>query len=94
MKIKKGMYGLKQAAILTYQTVFKLLTGTGYVPIIVSLGLLKHTTKSIQFCLCVDDFGVKYDNIEDLHHLQRNLQQVYTANLDTKGENFLGFTLK
>ena len=39
MKIKKGMYGLKQTAILAYETVYNLLTPSGYTPILGSLGL-------------------------------------------------------
>ena len=66
MKIKGGMYGLKQAAILAYESVYNLLTTAGYTPILGSLGLWKHKTNSITFCLCVDDFGVKYSDKKDL----------------------------
>ena len=59
MKIKKGMYGLKEAAILAYNKrvfisppdviiLFKTLQSCGDIKI----------DKTI-FCLCVDDFGTK-----------------------------------
>ena len=60
VKIKRGMYGLKQAAILAYETVTKLLTAAGYELIPGSTGLWKHNSNNIMFALCVDDFGVKY----------------------------------
>ena len=69
MRINKGMYGLKQAAILAYQTVGKLLIDEGYQPILGSLGLWKHSTRDIKFCLCVDDFGIKYVGEENAQHL-------------------------
>ena len=94
MKIKKGMYGLKQAALLAYNTVSNLLVNAEYEPILGSLGLWRHKKRNIMFCLCVDDFGVKYHNAEDLHHLKNTLQQTYTAKIDYNGENFLGFTVK
>ena len=42
VKIKCGMYGLKQAAILAYETVTKLLTEGGFELIPGSTGLWKH----------------------------------------------------
>ena len=39
IKIQKGMYGLKQAAILAYTQVSTLLKKAGYQPIIGSLGM-------------------------------------------------------
>ena len=45
IKIKKGLFGLKQAAILAYKQLSALLKAGGYVPIIGSLGMWKHNTK-------------------------------------------------
>ena len=93
MRIKKGMYGLKQAAVLAYDTVTTLLKNAGYTSILGSAGLWKHQSRNISFCLCVDDFGVKYTKLEDLHHLKTTLEQIYTAKVNYKGDNFLGFKL-
>ena len=68
-RITKGMYGLKQAAILAYEQLKKNVAPHGYKPIPNTVGLWKHSTKSIQFCLCVDDFGIKYTNKADAEHL-------------------------
>lgn len=53
--INKGMYGLKQAAILAYDQLKQNLAPHGYQPIPNTVRMWKHTTKPIQFCLCIDD---------------------------------------
>jgi polysaccharide deacetylase 2 family uncharacterized protein YibQ len=35
-----------------------------------------HKTRPIQFALCVDDFGVKYTNDEDVEHLKGALTAI------------------
>ena len=63
------MYGLKQAAILAYCHLVNLLEPYGYYPCPYTTGLWKHKTKPTVFCLCVDDFGIKYFNDADRDHL-------------------------
>ena len=58
-RIKKGMYGLKQAAILAYKLLLQRLEIDGYIPIPLTDGIFKHRTRQTIFALCVDDFGVK-----------------------------------
>ena len=53
-----------------------------------------HTTRSIHFCLCVDDFGVKYINKDDIHHLITSLQKHYTISCDWSGKNYCGYQLE
>ena len=60
IKIKKGMYGLKKAAMLVYKNLIKKLKKDGYTPIPHTDNYLKHEKYSTIFCLCVDDFGVKH----------------------------------
>ena len=52
----------------------------------------KHHTRRTLFCLCVDDFGIKYYDKADVHHLENALKPQYTAKIDWEGKNFLGFT--
>ena len=94
IKIKKGMYGLKQAAVLAYMNLSKILREAGYMPIVNSQGMWKHQTRRTLFCLCVDDFGVKYYTKDDALHLQRTLEKCYTCNVDWSGQNYLGLTLE
>ena len=87
------MYGLKHASVLAYQNLIKLLTDGGYQHIVGSLGMWKHKTRQTIFCLCVDDFGVKYYNKEDIHFLHDTIAKEYTCKIDWTGENFLGYKI-
>ena len=82
VKIKKGMYGLKQAAILAYQHLVNNLAPFGYEPIPHTVGLWRHKTRPITFCLCVDDFGIKYKTREDIDHLLNALGKNYKCTTD------------
>ena len=83
------MYGLKQASVLAYQHLSKLLTDGGYTQILGSLGMCKHETCKTLFCIYVDDFGVKYVSKEDMQHLQNTITKECTCKLDRKGKNSL-----
>ena len=92
-RIDKGMYGLKQAAILAYKQLVKRLNTHGYHPLKSSNGLWKHSTRKILFALCVDDFGIKYNTEQDLNHLLNALKTYYEITVDKEGKNFCGLTL-
>jgi hypothetical protein len=93
VKIKKGMYGLKQAAILAYQNLVKLLAPHGYSPCPNTPGLWRHSTRPTKFCLCVDDFGIKYFSRADATHLFQTLKKYYKVSVDMDGTNYCGLTL-
>ena len=59
IKIKKGMYGVRQAAIMAYNNLQKSLKPFGYAPLISTVGVWQHETRPTTFCLCVDDVGIK-----------------------------------
>ena len=88
------MYGLKQAAILAYNNLVNNLQDDGYFPIPHTVGLWKHTTRKTIFCLCVDDFGIKYFNKDDANHLLTSLRKHYTVSTDWGGTNYCGLTIK
>ena len=52
IKIKKGVYGLNQAAVLAYTQLYDRLKLAGYVPILGSTGMWKHKERKTVFCLC------------------------------------------
>ena len=52
-----------------------------------------HTTKKTKFCLCVDDFGIKYFSKADADHLLKALGHCYTYTADWSGQNLCGLTL-
>ena len=91
-QINKGMYGLKQAAILAYKLLVKRLAKREYHLIPLTTGLFKHNTGATTFVLCVDDFGIKYNNEDDLQHLIDTLQEHYEISIDREGKNYCGLT--
>ena len=86
--IKRDMYGLKQAAILAYDHLINNLSQHGYSPVPHTLGIWHHKTLRTKFCLCVDDFGVKYYSKADADHLINSLEQHYTCTTDWTGKKF------
>ena len=58
--IKTGMYCLKLSALLAYNHPRENLAQDGYSPIIGTIGIWKKKTRPTKFCVCVDDFGIKY----------------------------------
>ena len=89
-QINKGMYGLKQAAILAYRLLVQRLSAKGYHPIPLTNGLFKHQTRATTFALYVDDFGIKYNNQDDLQHLIDTLKEHYEILIDLEGKNYCG----
>ena len=88
------MYGLKQDAILEYNKLVKHLKPHGYSPIPFSFSLWTRTSRPTHFCLCIDDFGVKYFSQEDADHLIESLRVAFKVTVDWKEENYCGLTLK
>jgi hypothetical protein len=74
-EIKKGMYSLPQSGILAQRLLKECLSKAGYYQSQIIPGLWKHTTRSIVFCLVVDDFAVKYQKKEDVKHLLNALKK-------------------
>ena len=93
IKIQKGMPGLKQAAILAYRHLKNSLEPFGYEPIHGTVGLWHHRTKPTKFCLCVDDFGIKYWSKEDADHLCNAIGTNFRYTVDREGKNYCGLHL-
>ena len=93
IKIQKGMPGLKQAAILAYRHLKNCLEPFGYQPIPGTIGLWHHKSRPTKFCLCVDDFGIKYWSKEDAQHLCRAIGANFRYTVDEEGRNYCGLQL-
>ena len=93
IKIKKGMYGLKQAAVLAYNQLVEKLKPFGYFPSKNTSGMWEHETRKTRFCLCVDDFGIKSFSTEDTNHLLNALRATYKISVDMTGEHYCGLKL-
>ena len=94
IRIKRGMYGLKQAAILAYQHLKENMAQYGYAPIKGTVGMWQHETRPTKFCVCVDDFGVKYFSKADADHLIECLEKHYKVTKDWEGKNYCGLTIQ
>ena len=92
-KNKRGMYDLKQAVRLTYNNLVANLKRYGYVPDKYCPTIWVHETRATKFCLCVDDFGVKYTSDDDETHLINALQESYEIKIDWSGKAFCGLDL-
>ena len=92
-KTKCGIYGLKQAVKLARDQLIQHLKPFGYSPAKHAPNIWVHNTRPTTFCLCVDDFGVKYFSQDDADHLIQSLQKAYDITVDTKGTNFCGLHL-
>lgn len=86
---KKGIYSLKQATILAYNKLVKHLEPFGYAPPPFSFGLWTYKTHKISFCLCADDFGVKYYSKKDDNHLLDTLKAAFKITVDWQGKKLL-----
>ena len=88
-KIKRGMYGLKQVARLVYDNLVTNLKKNGYFPDKYCPNSWSYESRNTKFCLCVDDFGVKYLKKNDAHHKITSLQKYYDITIDWSGQNFV-----
>ena len=90
IKIQKGMYGLQQAGLLAQELLKRQLAKNGYTHSKLTPGLWTHHMRPIQFCLIVDDFGVKYMGKEHADHLHKILADSYKITIDWRGEKYIG----
>ena len=84
MRIKQEMYGIKQADILSYKQLVKHLKTYGYHPVICTNSIFPHKTRNV-FCLCVDDFGIKYHSTDNAGHMLNSIKENILLSLIGKG---------
>jgi hypothetical protein len=94
VEIRKAMSGLKESGFIANQKLKVVLAKQGYIPSKFTPGLFTYKTRKIAFSLVVDDFGVKYENKEDMDHLVKTLADRYPIKVDLKAEFYLGITIK
>jgi hypothetical protein len=94
IKIRKGMYRLKQAGLLANQLLQIRLAPFGYNPARHTPGLWLHSTRPISFTLVVDDFAVKYVGKKHADHIRNALLKTYELTTDWAAMLYSGMTLK
>jgi hypothetical protein len=75
IEVQKRMYGLPQAGILANQILARRLAVHGYHHTKFTPDIWRHLTRTIQFTLVVDDFGVQYVGQERVQHLIAYLEK-------------------
>jgi hypothetical protein len=93
VEITKGMYGLPQAGKLANDLLAKCLAKHGYYQSPTTAGLWKHTSRSIQFTLIVNDFGLEDVGKEHALHLLEAIRQDYKCSTDWTGSLYTGIDL-
>jgi hypothetical protein len=93
LEIRRGMYGLKEAAIVTFNQLVTKLAPAGYKPAPFTPGLWRHHTKKTTFVLCVDDFGVKCFSKSDAQHLIDAIKAHYELTINWSSLLYCGLTL-
>jgi hypothetical protein len=94
IEIRNGMYGLKQAGLLSNQLLQTRLAPFGYYPARHTPGLWLHKTRPISFTLVVDDFAVKYVGKQHAEHLRNALLRPYELTADWTATVYSRMTLK
>jgi hypothetical protein len=95
MKIRKGMYRLPQASILTNKLLKERLARHGYFEQLHTPELWKHVNCPVWINLCVDNFSIKYIGREHLQHLYDALcKETYETIEDWTGDLYCRITLK
>ena len=56
-------------------------------------GLWGHTKRKTKFCLCINEFGVKYFSDDDKNHFLSTLKKYYDILVDDTDSNYLGLTI-
>ena len=74
--ICKGMYGLNQAARISFDHLVKILKPNGYYPLRFNLSIWCHEMIPTKFALCADNFGIKYTYHAHSHHLVNALKKI------------------
>jgi hypothetical protein len=94
IEIRKGMYRLKRAGLLSNKLLQKRLSPFGSYPDQHTPGLWLHKNRPIAFSLIVDDFAVKYVGKQHADHLWDALLRSHELTTDWEGKLYSGMSLK
>jgi hypothetical protein len=93
-KICKGMYGLPQTDIIAQELLQERLAKVRYHQSKIISGQWTHVTTKTCFTLVVDDFAIKYTNLEHAKHLISVLQKDYTVTIDWDATKYIVLTIE
>ncbi len=90
----RAVWGLPQAGILANKLLQKRLMSHGYYKCKQTPGLWKLTTRPIPLTPVVDNFGMKYEQQEDIDHLIKCVRIKYELTEDWMGNLYCSINLK
>ena len=92
-KIKKEKYGLNQANRLTNDKLRDHLAPFIYFTDPLAPNIWKHITHVTGFCFCLDSFGLKYVNQNDINYLTNALRTELKVYINYEGTDYCGLKL-
>ena len=93
IKFRKMVYDLSKSGVLSNELLKERLKKHEYYQSKLVPGLSKHKTRSIQFALVVDDFGIKCQQKQDVEHLMTDLRENYCIKDDWTRGKYIRITL-
>ena len=94
IRINKDIYDLAQSKKIAHDELVRHFAPFSHHPTTHPLDLWTHATRPLSFTLTVDDFGIKYTDINDANHLLASLRRKYDVTTDWYGSLYYGVTLK
>ena len=91
-EVTKSMYGLPHAGKIAQDVLVERLALHGYLQTGTTC-LFRHVTNGVAFVLVVDDFGVKFKDMDGAEDLIRCLQLYYTLTIKKDATKYLGLTI-
>jgi hypothetical protein len=85
-KICQGCYSLPQAGIFANNLLQSRLVAEGYYEAASTPGLWHHKWCPVQFCLIVDNFGIKYVGLKHFNHLLDLLKKYHGVQVNMAGD--------
>ena len=94
MRIKKGMYGLKQALIITNHELVKHMSPFRYNTVQHSPDLWVHDSRKRLFSIVVDDLCDQYCSTEDADYFFKGLRAKYIITVDMAATVYIGIKIE
>jgi len=93
-EIRQGCYGLPQAGILANDLLCSRLKAKDFYEVASIPGLWRHKWRPIQFCLIVDNFGIKYVGLEHFTYLLKILKKFHGVQYNMASNKFAGINIE
>jgi hypothetical protein len=90
----QGCYGLPQVGILANNLLCSCLVAKGFYKSALTPDLWHHKWHPIQFCLIVNNFGIKYVGVEHFNYLLKVLKKFHGVQLNKADNKLAGIDIE